>query len=135
MGAVLVVIRDIRREQAPQVRLIDGDHVIQQFAAAAANPPLRDSILPGATDCCVHRPHLHGANSSGHLSTVFAVVIEEEKPGCRFVGKGFAQLLHDPGGSRMASNVAVQNAPPIVGNEEEAVEYAEGDGGDMSSAP
>ena len=37
-------------------------------------------------------------------------------------------MLHDPSAGRMAGDVVVENAPPIVGNDEEAVKDSEGDG-------
>jgi hypothetical protein len=61
-------------------------------------------------------------------TAVLGVVIQNEKLGRRFVGKGLTQLLHDPSAGRMAGDVVVENAPPIVGNDEEAVKDSEGDG-------
>ena len=46
MRAILVVVRDIGREQPLQMRLADGNHVIQQFATAAADPALGYPVLP-----------------------------------------------------------------------------------------
>jgi len=48
MGAIFVVIGDVLREQALQMRLVHGDHMIQQIAAAAFRPSFSDSVLPGA---------------------------------------------------------------------------------------
>jgi len=45
-------------------------------------------------------------------------LIEDEKLGGRFIGKGFEQLPHDPGARRMACHVEVENTPPIVPNNE-----------------
>jgi hypothetical protein len=66
---------------------------------------------------------LHGANCDGNFGTVLGVVIQDEKLGCWFVGKGFAQLLHDPGATRMACNVEVKNTPPIVADYEENIKH------------
>ena len=56
-------------------------------------------------------------------------MIQEEKLGRPFVGKGFAQLLHDPSACRMAGHVEMENAPPIVANDKEAIQPTEGDRG------
>jgi hypothetical protein len=41
-------------------------------------------------------------------------MIKDEELRRGFIGKGFAQLLHDPGASRMAGDVKVKNTPSIV---------------------
>jgi hypothetical protein len=42
-----------------------------------------------------------------------------------FKGKRLAQLLDDPTARRMLRDVNVQDAPPIMTDDEEAVEHAE----------
>ena len=46
MGAILVVVADVRSKQPLQMRFIDGNHMIEQFAATAADPALGNTILP-----------------------------------------------------------------------------------------
>ena len=55
-------------------------------------------------------------------------MIQEEEPGRGRVGKRFPQLLYDPGAGGMAGDVQVENLSPVVTNNKEAVENAEGDG-------
>ena len=45
VGAVLVVVVDIRGEQPFQMRFVEGNHLIQQFTLATADPPLRMDLL------------------------------------------------------------------------------------------
>src|SRR4029077_17666282 len=123
------LLLDIRREEPLQMRLADGNHVIQQFATAAADPALGYTVLPRTTHCSPHRLDVHGANRDGHFGAVLGVVIQEEKLGRPLVGKGFAQWLHDPSAGRMAGHVEMENAPPIVANDKEAIKHTEGDGG------
>jgi hypothetical protein len=42
-----------------------------------------------------------------------------------FKGKGLPQLLGDPTARRMFRDISVQDAPPIMTDDEEAVEHAE----------
>jgi hypothetical protein len=49
-------------------------------------------------------------------------VIKYEKLGCGLEGKCFSQLLNNPDAGRMASDVEVEDAPPIMADDEEAVE-------------
>ena len=116
------------------MRLADGNHVIQQFATAAADPALGHTVLPRTTHCSPHSLDVHGANRDGHFSAVLGVVIQEEKLGRPFVGKGFAQLLHDPSACRMAGHVEMENAPPIVANDKEAIKHTEGDRGHVKKS-
>ena len=47
MNTVLVIVKDVITNQPAQVIFIQDDHMVQQFPAAASDPALRDSILPG----------------------------------------------------------------------------------------
>jgi len=44
-----MVAADKRGEQPLQMRFVDGDHMIQQFAPAGSHPSLGDAILPETT--------------------------------------------------------------------------------------
>jgi hypothetical protein len=84
--------------------LVHRNHMVQQFAAAAPHPTLGNTVLPRTTNGGPDSLDIHGANCGRNFGAVLGVVIQDEKLGCWFVGKGFAQLLHDPGPSRMACN-------------------------------
>lgn len=90
VGAVLVVVVDVRGEQPFQMRFVEGNHLIQQFATAAADPPLGNTILPRTTDGSPHGLDVHGANRVGHFDAILGIVVEEEKLGGRFIGEGFS---------------------------------------------
>src|SRR5262249_49233563 len=49
VDAVLVIVTDVIANQTAQVIFIQDDHMVQQFPAAAPDPALRDSILPGTS--------------------------------------------------------------------------------------
>ena len=89
VGTVLVVVVDIRGEQPFQMRFVDGNHLIQQFAAAATDPPLGNTILPRTTDGSPHGIDVHGANRVGHFDAILGIMVEEEKLGGRSIGEGF----------------------------------------------
>jgi hypothetical protein len=77
VGAVLVVVVDIREEQPFQMRFVDGNHPIQQFAASAADPPLGNAILPRTTDGSPHGMDVQGANRVGYLAAILGIMVEE----------------------------------------------------------
>src|SRR4029077_4715580 len=103
-----------KKRGAAQMRPADGQDLIQKCATAAADPALGYTVLPRTTHCSPHSLDVHGANRDGHFGAVLGVVIQEEKLGRPFVGKGFAQLLHDPSAGRMAGHIAMQDAPTVM---------------------
>ena len=50
MSPVLMVVADVLDHQAPEMPLIEHDHMIEQVSAAAADEPLGDTVLPRATE-------------------------------------------------------------------------------------
>jgi hypothetical protein len=129
MRAVLVVVIEITSEQPLQMRFVDGNHVVQQFATATSYPSFRDPILPRTANRGPHSRDPHCANRDGNLGAILCVVIEEKKLGWGFVRKGLTQLLHNPGTGRMARYIEVENASPVVFQDKETVEYPESEGG------
>jgi hypothetical protein len=47
MRSVFVVVADIVGKKSPQVSLVQWNHMIEQIAATAFDPALRDPVLPG----------------------------------------------------------------------------------------
>ena len=90
VGAILVVVVDIRGEQSFQMRFVESNHLIQQFAPAAADPALGHPILPRTTDGSPHGADVHGANRVGHFAAILGIMVEEEKLGGRFIREGFS---------------------------------------------
>ena len=79
MRAVFVMVGNILAEQPLQVAFIDRNNVIQQVTAAAADPTLSDSILPGAFERSPNRTHLQGSNGRWDFQSVLYIPIEDEK--------------------------------------------------------
>jgi len=121
--AVLVVVIDVTSEQPLQMRFVDGNQVVQQFATATSYPSFRDPILPRTLNRGPHSRDTHCANRDGNLGAILCVVIEEKKLGWGFVRKGLTQLLHNPRTRRMARYIEVENASPVVSQDKETIEY------------
>src|ERR1022692_1892149 len=128
MTAVFVVIANVVSKKSFQMALVESDDVIEQIAAAASYPALSDSVLPGTSNGGSQTGDPHRADSSGNFQSVLRVVIEEEKLGSGVIGKCFAQLLDDPMAGRMPGDVEVQDAPPVMANDEKAIEQLERSG-------
>jgi hypothetical protein len=50
MSAVIVVISYVFREESLEMGLVDRNDMVKQVSPAASDPPLCDSILPGAAE-------------------------------------------------------------------------------------
>src|SRR5690349_9699984 len=127
MRAVLVVVANILREPAFQVAFVNRDDVIQEITAATPYPTLCDSILPRTLERGADRIHAQGSSRCGHFQSILGITIKDDEPRSGSKGKCFSQLLDDPRACRMLCDIAVQDAPTIVTDDEEAVERAEGD--------
>jgi hypothetical protein len=125
MRAVLVIVADIFGGPTFQMAFVHRKHVIQQSSSAAFDPTLRYAILPRTFEARSYRAHLQGSNGHGNLEAVLRIAVEDEKPRSQLKRKRFSQLLDDPHASRMLADVNMQDAPPIMTDDEEAVEHAE----------
>jgi len=63
---------------------------------------------------------------NGHLETILCIVIKDDEPMSRLIRKSLAQRLDDPTAGRMPRDIEVQDAFPVVADDEEAVEHIEG---------
>src|SRR5713226_4610544 len=70
--AVVVVIRDVIGEESLQMSFVQRNDLVEQFAAAASYPTLRDSMLPGTLDGGLHAGDAHGSNRRGTSNPYFA---------------------------------------------------------------
>ena len=127
MRAVVMIVADVVNEQTLQMAFVQRNDVIQKLSSAAFDPTLRHAVLPGTLEGGPHRTHPQRSNGAWNLQPVFRIPVENEKPGSRFKRKRLSQLLDDPRTRRTPSDVEVQNAPPIMADDEKAIDHAEGD--------
>src|SRR4029077_14342697 len=125
VSSILVIIADILGEKPFQVPFVDRDHVIEQIAPATFNPALGYAVLPRTLLRRSDRGDPQRSDSWRNLRSIFAIAVEDQKPRSRVQGKGFPQLLNDPCARRMLRNIEVQNMPPVMANDEKAIERAE----------
>src|ERR1035437_3419957 len=125
MRPVLVVITNVIFEQSPQVPLIENDHVVEQVSTYAPDPALRHPVLPRTAKGGAHGLSAIVFHRRNDIGTEFRITIEDEKSGWWFETPSFAQLEDDPEGIRLPSYAAVQDLPPVVTNDKEAIQNAE----------
>jgi hypothetical protein len=125
MRSVLVVVVDVVVHQALQMSLVENDHMIEQFSAAAPHESLRNTVLPGTLKAGSFGLDAEGPDILNNLFIEVLGAVEDQMARCGIVGKSFTHLLDHPGTCWVPGYIEVQNPAPIVRNDEEAVEHAE----------
>ena len=69
VGAVAAVVRDVLAEQAQQVAVVEDDDMVEELATDAADPTLRDAVLPRAPRGGAGRPRAEGLQDRSVEST------------------------------------------------------------------
>jgi hypothetical protein len=126
MDAIFVVVVEVLSNEPPQMGFAQHDHVVQQLPATAANPALRQAVLPGTA---VGRSNQIATETFQHpryVSAESAITIKKQVLGCAILWEGFSQLLHDPLTGGMLRGIEVQDSPPTVAYHEKAVKDPEG---------
>ena len=127
MRAVLVIITDVLVHEAFQMPFVENDHMVEQISAAVPDPSLRNAVLPRASEAGLLGLDAEARHGVDHLRIEAGAVIEDQIARRGVVRERFPQLLSDPGARRMPGHVAVEDAPPIMRNDEKAVKNAEGE--------
>ena len=127
MRAVLVVLANMLSEPPFQVAFVNCDDVIQKIMAATSNPTFCNSILPRTFERSTDRIHPQGSNRRGDFQSILGITIKDDEPRSGSKWKCFSQLLYDPRACRMLCDIAMQDAPTIVTDNEKAIQHAEGD--------
>ena len=126
MGSFVVVIADVLGHEALQVTLVQDDYMVEQVAAAIADEAFGDAVLPGTLKAGSFGFDAETLDGVDDFLAEICCSIEDQIARRGIVREGFAQLLNHPGGSRVLCRIEMQYAPPIVRDDEEAVEDVEG---------
>src|SRR5579864_426832 len=108
---------------------VQSDDLVEDLAAAASHPALCDPILPRGLNTRALRLQTACLQECDHVGIEFRVVVQDGITIRTILGKGFTQLLHHPLGSRMTSDVEVQNPAPAMLDDEETIQELEGQRG------
>jgi len=127
MSSVLVVITDVLIHEAFQMPFVENDHMVEQISAAVPDPTFSDTVLPWASEAGPLGLDAEALLGFDHFFIELCAVIEDQITRRRIIRECLAQLLSDPGARRMPGHVAVEDAPPIMRNDEKAVKNAEGE--------
>jgi len=109
-----VIVLDVRREHAPEVRLVQDDHVVEALPADRADHALNIRILPGTRRCRNDFGDADASDAALEHGAIDAVSIAVQPAGSRVVRKGLDHLLRGPLGRGMRGDVGMQDAPAVV---------------------
>ena len=109
--------------------LIDDDDVVQTFAPDRADDAFDVGILPRRARCRADGRETEGFDGSTERWVEGRVAIVEEEPRVRVVGEGLAELLSGPGGRGVLRHIDMQDAPPVVSQDDEDEEEPAGERG------
>src|ERR1035438_684335 len=106
---------------------IENDYMVEQIPAAVAYPAFRDAVLPWASEAGLLGLDAEALDRVNHFFIELCATIEDQITRRRIIRECLAQLLSDPNTARMPGHAAVEDAPPVMRNDEETVENAEGE--------
>jgi len=118
------VVREVASQDAAQVALAQNEDMVKTFASDRADEPLDKGILPGAAGGREDLSDLHALHAVPEGVTVDRVAIAEEIGRCRIVGEGIHDLLRCPFGGGMLGDVEVEDAPPMMCEDDQDEEHA-----------
>src|ERR1022692_1281714 len=124
MCPVVVVVTDVFSHQSFQMPFIDDNHIVEHVPTAAADPSFCNTILPWASEAGSLRLNAEAPHRVNHFFIEARAAIKDQVSGRGFKRKRLAQLLYNPGGSRMFCDVTVQNSPPTMRDDKEAIQHA-----------
>jgi len=128
MGSVLVKVSNILAHQPFEMPSVEHDHVVEEIATAASDEALGDAVLPRALERSPDRFHAKRLCRFDDFGIEGCVAVVDQVFRSRVERERLAQLLRNPGARRMPGDIEVENPSPVVSDNEEAIEHAEGKG-------
>jgi len=94
VNPVVVMVVYVIANEPPQMFFVQRDDMVEDLAAAASYPALRNSVLPRRLDACVLRLETGCLQECDHIAIKFRVVVEDGITIRTSLRKRFTQLLH-----------------------------------------
>ena len=124
-----VIVREVAAQDAAQVPFAKDDDMIETLAPDRADEPLREWVLPRAVRRGQDFTDSHALHTLPEDVAVDRVAIAEEMGRRGVVREGVHDLLGGPGGGGVLGHVEVEDAPPMVGQDNEDEEDVQVSGG------
>ena len=128
MSARAQVICEIEIQKAPQRRLVEHYHVVQALTSNGAYKALRVRILPRRLGRGEHFAHAHPPDSGPERLPINRIAIPQEITGHITPRKRLDHLLCRPFRAGVGGDVEMEEAPPLVRQDDKDIENSKGDG-------
>jgi hypothetical protein len=125
MRSVVVVVADVPIHQAFEMAFIQNDHMVEQVAAAVADPALCHAVLPRTAETGSLRLDAEALHCLDHIAVEVRAAIKNQIVGRGVKRERLAQLLNYPSAGRVSCHIAMQDSPPVMRNNEEAIKHTE----------
>ena len=110
-----MIVPAVGREDAPEMRLVDDDHVVETLSSDRADQAFDVRILPRTRRRGDDFGDAHASQSALEDVAVDAVSISvQPAAGRRVVRKCIGPLLSGPDGRRMIRDVCMHDAPAVM---------------------
>ena len=119
MGARLMVIGEVPRQDSTQVPFVEDQDMVEALAADRTDQALDEWILPRAVWRREDFLDLHSRHAVAELLAIDLVTVAQEMGGRRVVRERVDDLLSGPGGGGVLGHVEVDDAPAVVGEDDE----------------
>src|SRR5260370_15082474 len=127
MRSITVVVMEELGEQREQMALIQHDDVVKTLLAKGPHYPFRHRVCQRRPVGCFVIFDANASELAPEVSTVHIVPITNEVSRLTAPGGGFDHLSPDPGRRRARGDLALNQPPPLVTDEEEHIQALEAD--------
>ena len=121
-----VVVGHELTQHAPEVAVVQHDHVVETLMPERPHDPLRDRVRLGRLGRREHRSDPKPGGPPYEVPTVVAVAIADEELRGGVPRRRLDHLLPDPRCGRMGRHVPMHDAAPVMADEEEDIQRPQG---------
>jgi hypothetical protein len=128
MGPGAVIVGEVVGERAPQMPLVEDDHVVETLAPDRTDHALDVGILPRTGWRGDHLSNPHRGDPMAERITIDGVAIPQEPARGGVIGEGLNDLLGRPGSRGMLGDPEMDDAPTVVRQQHQDEQHAAGQG-------
>ncbi len=125
VSSCAVIVDEVARQDAAQVPLAENEHMVQTLAPDRADEPFHAGILSRAVRGRQHFTDPHALHASLERVAVDLVAIAEEIRRGSVFREGVHELRGRSVGGGMLGHVEVEDAPALVGEDDQDEEHAQ----------
>ena len=125
VDAVLMAVAGVLTHEPAEVLLVQRDDVVEDLSTATSHKALGDAVLPRCLDTGPLGFQPRCFQEFDYFGIELGVAVEDDVTIRGRLGKSFPQLLDHPLRRRMGSNIEMQDPPPSMLGDDEAVQQLE----------